>query len=163
MAYSFLDLANEILESASEPLTYQQMWDVGKVAGLTEKLKSKGKTPWATLGSIIHVDVKDNPNSAFIKVGKRPARFFLRSRQSEITDALLQKIEIDEVKKPELKTSFEERDLHPLISYFPYANLSFSRGRSIFTKTILHEKSKRKGYNEWLHPDVVGVYLPLDD
>ncbi len=49
------------------------------------------------------------------------------------------------------------------LSYFAYANPSFSRGRSIFTKTIFHAKSKRKGYNEWLHPDVVGVYLPLDD
>jgi hypothetical protein len=163
MAYSFLDFAREILKSASAPLTYQQMWDVGKLSGLTGKVKTKGKTPWQTLGAQIYVDVRDNPNSDFVKVSKRPARFFLKSRQSELSDSLLKKIELEEAKKPDPKTSYEERDLHPLLSYFVYANPSFSRGRSIFTKTIFHEKSKRKGYNEWLHPDVVGVYLPLDD
>ena len=163
MAYSFLDLAREILKSTLTPLTYQQMWEAGKVAGLTEKVKTKGKTPWHTLGAQMYVDVKDNPNSDFVKVSKRPARFFLKNRQSELTNAFLQKIDIEEAKKPEPKTTYQERDLHPLVSYFAYANPSFSRGRSIFTKTIFHAKSKRKGYNEWLHPDVVGVYLPLDD
>ena len=80
-----------------------------------------------------------------------------------MSDTLLEKIEIEESKKPAPKTSYPERDLHQLLSYFVYANPTFSRGRSIFTKTIFHENSKRKGYNEWLHPDIVGVYLPLED
>ena len=84
MAYSFLDLAREILQSASTPLTYQQMWEAGKVADLAGKVKTKGKTPWQTLGAQIYVDVRDNPNSDFVKVGKRPARFFLKSRQSTL-------------------------------------------------------------------------------
>lgn len=50
-----------------------------------------------------------------------------------------------------------------MLTYFAYANPSFNRGRSILTKTIFHEKSTRPGYNEWIHPDVVGFYLPLDD
>jgi len=50
-----------------------------------------------------------------------------------------------------------------LLTYFAYANPSFNRGRSIFTKTIFHEKSSKAGYNEWIHPDMVGFYLPLDD
>ena len=35
----------------------------------------------------------------------------------------------------------------------------------VHTKTIYHEKSKRKdkGANEWLHPDLVGFYFPLKD
>ena len=28
---------------------------------------------------------------------------------------------------------------------------------------MYHEKSKKAGYNEWIHPDMVGFYLPLDD
>ena len=44
-----------------------------------------------------------------------------------------------------------------------YANPTFNRGRSILTKTIYHEKSQRSGYNEWIHPDIVGFYLPLED
>ncbi len=163
MAYSFLDLAKEVLNSISTPLTYQQIWDAAKVAGLAGKVKTRGKTPWQTLGALLYVDVRDNAHSRFIKVGKRPARFFLKSRQDDLSDTLLEKIEIEEYKKPAPKTSYHERDLHPLLSYFVYANPTFSRGRSIFTKTIFHENSKRKGYNEWLHPDIVGVYLPLGD
>ena len=163
MAYSFLDLAKEILKSASTPLTYQQIWDAAEDRGLTEKVRTKGKTPWQTLGARLYVDVRDDPNSDLVKVSKRPARFVLKSRQSEFPNALLKKIEIDEAKKPEPKTSYKETDVHPLLSYFASANPSFSRGRTILTKTIFHEKSKRKGYNEWLHPDMVGVYLPLDD
>lgn len=163
MAYSFLDLAEEVLKSVPNPMTYQQVWDSARKAGLNSKVKTKGKTPWHTMGAQLYVDVRDNPDSRFVKVGKRPARFFLKKRQDELSEALLQKIEIEEAKKPEPKTAYKERDLHPLLTYFVYANPTFSRGRSIFTKTIFHESSRRKGYNEWLHPDIVGVYLPLGD
>jgi hypothetical protein len=163
MAYSFLDLAGDVLKSVTAPLTYQQCWEEGQKKGLTTKVKTKGKTPWQTMGARLYVDVRDNADSRFVKVGKRPTRFFLKSRQSELSEALLRKIEIAEAKKPEPKTSYHERDLHPLLTYYVYANPTFSRARSIFTKTIFHESSRRKGFNEWLHPDLVGMYLPLDD
>jgi len=163
MAYSFLELAEEVLKSATVPMTYQQCWEEGQKHGLTTKVKTKGKTPWQTMGARLYVDVRDNVESRFIKVGKRPTRFFLKSRQSEMSDALLRKIEISDITKPEAKTPYQERDLHPLLTYYVYANPTFSRGRSVFTKTIFHEGSRRKGYNEWLHPDLVGMYLPLDD
>lgn len=44
--YSFLDLANEILKAATQPLTYQEVWQVGKEKGLTDKIRTSGKTPW---------------------------------------------------------------------------------------------------------------------
>lgn len=163
MAYSFLDLAEEVLKSTTVPLSYQQCWKEGQVKGLNKKVKTKGKTPWQTMGAQLYVDVRDNPNSRFVNVGKRPTRFFLKSRKSELSDALLKKVEAEEAKKPAPKTTYHERDLHPLLTYYVYANPTFSRGRSIYTKTIFHESSRRKGYNEWLHPDLVGVYLPLDD
>ena len=163
MAYSFLELAAEVLKKERAPLTFQQIWEQAKSSGLAAKVKTKGKTPWNTLGARLYVEVRDNLESKFIKVGKRPARFFLRSRENDVSETLVQKIEIEEAKKPAPKTAYCERDLHPLLTYFVYASPAFSRGRSIFTKTIFHEASKRKGFNEWLHPDVVGVYLPLDD
>ncbi|MCH8818876.1 MAG: hypothetical protein IIB03_00975 [Acidobacteria bacterium] len=95
MTYSFLDLAEEVLKSVTNPMTYQQVWDSAKNAGLNSKVKTKGKTPWHTMGAQLYVDVRDNPDSRFIKVGKRPARFFLRKRQDELSEALLQKIEIE--------------------------------------------------------------------
>lgn len=163
MTYSFLDLAEEVLKPASAPMTYQQIWEEAKTKRLVHKVKTRGKTPWQTLGAQLYVDVRDNPNSRFVKVGRRPARFFLKSRESDISDELLQRIEVEEAKTPSSKTSYRERDLHPLLAYFVYANPTFSKGRRIFTKTIFHEKSKHRGYNEWIHPDMVGVYFPMED
>lgn len=50
-----------------------------------------------------------------------------------------------------------------VVAYFAYANPGFNRGRSIYTKTIFHENSLKKGYSEWVHPDMVGFYLPIED
>jgi uncharacterized protein len=163
MANSYLDLAVEVLKTARQPLTYQEMWEAAKTSGVSAQIKTTGKTPWQTLGAQLYVDVRDNPESQFIKVGKRPARFFLKSRQSEIPSDLVSEIEKKEAKQAAITPKFKERDLHPLLAYFAYANPSFNRGRSIYTKTILHEKSVKQGYNEWVHPDMVGFYLPLED
>lgn len=163
MSYSFINVAEDVMKSSVTPLTVQQIWEVAKGSSFISKLKTKGKTPWATLGARLYVDVRDNPQSKFIQVGKRPARFFLKERSAELSDNILQKIEIEESKKKSPDTAYQERDLHPLLTYFVYANPIFSRGRSIFTKTIFHEASRRRRFSEWLHPDLVGVYLPIDD
>lgn len=161
--YSFLDLASDVLKQAAQPMTYQEIWQAACDKGLASKIDTSGKTPAQTLGARLYVEVRDNAGSQFIPVGKRPVRFFLRVRQSELPEDAASKIEKAEVKKPEPKASYHERELHPLLTYFAYANPSFNRGRSIFTKTIFHEKSSKAGYNEWIHPDMVGFYLPLDD
>ncbi|MCK5690991.1 hypothetical protein KAI87_17040, partial [Myxococcota bacterium] len=103
------------------------------------------------------------PKTRFVKIGSRPARFFLKERNSELPKDILQKLDKLEQKHEVKKSSFTERQLHPLLTYFAYTNPTFSRGRGILTKTIFHEKSSKKGgYNEWMHPDLVGFYLPLE-
>jgi len=163
MSYSFLELASEVLKHSSKPLTYQEIWQVAHEKGLTGKIGSSGKTPWQSLGARLYVEVRDNDASEFIKVGKRPVRFFLKERGAELPPDVADKIEKEDIKRGEKKTSFQERDLHPLLTYFAFANPAFNRGRSLFTKTIHHEKSSKAGYNEWIHPDIVGFYLPLED
>lgn len=79
---SFLDLAYDILKATAMPLTYQEVWEVGKEKGLTNKIRTSGKTPWQSLGAPLYVEVRDNEESRFIKVGKRPARFFLKEREA---------------------------------------------------------------------------------
>lgn len=141
MNYSFLDLAYDVLKQTAKPLTYQEIWQAGQEKRLTTKVETAGKTPWQTLGARLYVEVRDNDASKFIPVGKRPTRFFLKERQAELPPDAAKRFEKEEGKKVEKKTEFHERDLHPLLTYFAYANPSFNRGRSIFTKTILHEKS----------------------
>lgn len=139
MSYSFLDFAHDALKQAPKPLTYQEVWAFGVEKGLASKLNTSGKTPDQSVGAQLYVDVRDNELSSFIKVGKRPARFFLRERAGEIQPDAIAKIEKEEAKKPEHKASFHERDLHALLTYFAYSNLPFNRGRAIHTKTVYHE------------------------
>lgn len=163
MNYSFLDLAYDVLKQATKPMVYQEIWHIAQEKGISAKLDTTGKTPWQSLGARLYVEVRDNTDSKFIKVGTRPTRFFLKERAEEISPDAIGKLDREEGKKIEPKTTYHERDLHPLLTYFAYSNPSFNRGRSIFTKTILHEKSLKGGYNEWIHPDMVGFYLPLED
>lgn len=162
--YTFLDFAEETLRTASKPLTFQEIWSIGKDAGFHAKLSISGKTPWQTLGARLFVDIRDNSESLFIKVGKNPARFFLLNRRDELTPEDLK--EYGRVKSPIRKEngfSFHERLLHPLLAYYAFTNTSFNRGRQIYTKTIYHEKSKHNTLSEWVHPDMVGFYSPIED
>ncbi|MBN1459946.1 MAG: hypothetical protein JXA57_10430 [Armatimonadetes bacterium] len=163
MAYSFMDLAADVLASAETPLTYQEIWSTGQQAGLAGKVRTVGKTPWNTLGAQLYVDVRDNEASRFIKIGKRPARFFLKARSAEITDEVAARIEIAAERPQKAASGYMERDLHAVLTYFAYANPAFNRGRQVITKTIFHEKSKGGGYQSWTHPDIVGFSVPLED
>lgn len=163
MSYSYIDLAVEVLEQVPQPMVYNEIWQTAVKRGLDAKLGPTGKTPWQSLGARLFLDVRDNENSKFIKVGARPARFFLKSRKDEIKPDTVDKIEIAESKQSAKQSGYNERDLHPLLTYYANSNPSFNRGRSIYTKTIFHEKSTKGGYNSWIHPDMVGFYLPVDD
>ena len=87
----------------------------------------------------------------------------MAARSSEVSQDLIEKINLEQRKEKRESDHYEERDLHPLLTYFAYSNPAFNRGRNIFTKTIFHEKSKKSGYSEWLHPDLVGFYLPIEE
>lgn len=120
--YSYLEFAEETLEASSEPLIYQDIWELGKEKGFSLKLATKGKTPWASLGSYLFVDVRDNPKTKFIKVGKNPTRFYLKNRElsknieNELNEKELKSIPVEKVK------DWNERELHQVFAYFAYAN-----------------------------------------
>lgn len=160
----FLQFAEKVLQQSEVPLIYQDIWKKGVELGFDKLLKTNGKTPWQTIGAQLFVDVRDNDKSIFFKVGKRPAKFFLKAKESQLTDDIIENIDQDvAVPEKKSKTAYHERELHPLLSYFAYANSQFNRGKAILTKTIFHEESKKTGLNEWVHPDIVGVYIPIED
>jgi len=160
--YTVLDFAKDILQDSKKPLLYQEIWDIGKNTQYVIKLGLTGKTPWQSLGARLFIDVRDNPDSLFIKVGKNPARFFLKSKKDELSPNILNELQKEEIKVIK-KNDFMERDLHPLMAYFAYTNIDFNKGKAIYTKTIFHEKSKKSGLNEWIHPDMIGFYIPIED
>lgn len=160
---TFLELAQEILQKAELPLTYREIWERGEKMGLVAKVSGKGKTPQETLGARLYVDVKDNTNSILLKIGSRPARFWLKARENEIKEseieAKIEKEEQQEIKNKE--KNFLEKDLHPWLVNFLYHNQRFN----LHCKTINANTSKnaKGGLNEWIHPDIVGIHFPFDD
>lgn len=150
--YTFLDMAQEVLETEKKPMTVSQIWKCGENLHLTEKVGSTGKTPINTLQARLYIDIRDNAKSMFMQTSKRPSTFYLKDKDIENEEIAPQD---DEVR------GYNERDLHILLSSFVYARPEFH----CVTKTIYHEKSNKikKGYNQWLHPDIVGIYFPFED
>ncbi len=153
---NFLELAEHIVKTVNQPLTPNEIWEKARELGLDQKLNSKGKTPWASIGARLYVDIRDNPNSRFVPIGKRPTRFGLKNVTLNDLQAVNQQVPILKSEK------FNERDLHPLLVKFADTYYHF-RGAKL--KTIFHENSNKakKGYNKWLHPDLVGVYFSFND
>jgi uncharacterized protein len=130
-------------------MTTEEIWSYAEKIGH----KTKGKTPWATISAKIYVNMRDMPDSSpFIKIDSKPKKFFLKSLEHTISVLHVS----EEVEKPQ-KTKYLERELHPFLVY--YANTYMN----IYTKTIFHEKSSKKSYTQWLHPDLVGVSFPINE
>ena len=152
------ELAKQVIQQANQPLSTNEIWEKAVQLGLDKQSNLKGKTPWATLGARLYTDVRDNPNSIFEPVGKNPKRFGLKNitaNQPLIVPAVI----VEPIVKIE---KFTERDLHPLLVKFAD---SFFHFRGAKLKTIFHENSlkQKKGYNKWIHPDLVGVYFSFND
>jgi len=116
---------------------------------------SQGKTPWRSIGSQVYVDMRDNPNSDFIKTGSRPKRFYLRYLSEG--KAGIEIVDKQPVRFKEAERKYSEKDLHPFLAYIAFFNFK------AYTKTIEHVKSKKDQYGEWVHPDMVGIYFPFKE
>lgn len=153
---TFLDLAKQILEQNRRPMTAPAIWQFAADHGLDKLLQSSGKTPDASLGARLFVDVQ-KPNSEFIKVGARPASFYLKALSTE-GSLPVSSIEPSETRLTR-RTEIIERDLHPLLVWFA------DNTWAAHCRTIFHEKSTKKSekQNQWIHPDIVGFSLTTQD
>ncbi|MBK8569166.1 MAG: HrgA protein [Nitrosomonadales bacterium] len=162
-SYTFNELIVEVLQKSGIPMSSEEIWEKAVERHLDQKIGSTGKTPWATIGARIYTNIKEAPSSSiYVQVSKRPTKFTLRSLYLNPTQT--ENIVAQQIKTKEegiAKSKFHERDLHPLLVKYLFSDPHFSCN----TKTIFHENSikKSKGANEWLHPDLVGVYFPFSD
>lgn len=157
MTSTFLKIAEQVLDNVKKPLDVTEIWDTAKKLGLDKELNSTGKTPWRSIGAQIYVSIKDDEkNTPFYQTTKRPAKFFLKKYSNLVTEEEVE----NTLNSTEEKLKVLERDLHPLLVKFVNSDSHFKA----HVRTIFHENSKRnkKGYNEWLHPDLVGVYFPFE-
>ena len=148
---TFLELAEKVLKEEKRFLSPSEIWKVVIAKGYDSQLRSRqGKTPAATLYSAMLTDERGNPGTAFIKFGDRPARYYLRALAQQPAD--LEKAASVEVKVPEIY-EYTESQLHPFLAHF--VHLKFSA----YSKTIQHNKSRKKEFGEWVHPDMIGVFI----
>lgn len=153
---TFLELAKRVLDEERKPLSADEIWTVAKVKGYDQLLGSEGKTPWATLAAQLYVNVRDRKDSPFAKVGTRPKRFVLRGHWG---DAELQALDVEggQVAATASRPDYLEKDLHPFLAFYAHFYLR------AYTKTIQHSRSEKKEFGEWIHPDMVGCYFPVED
>lgn len=149
---TFNELAIKVIKETRVPMSIDEIWTYAQQKNYDTYVGSKGKTPCNTLGARIYVDIRDNPDTPFVKFDSKPRKFFLKELQQQTTI-----LEVEKNKAITKCTSYSERDLHPLLSYFVNTYLN------VYTKTIYHERSLKKSYNKWLHPDIVGVNFPIGE
>ncbi len=153
---TFLDLAKRVLDEEKKPLNGEEIWQIAQAKGYDKLVGTKGLTPGRTIGAQLYVHIRDRKDSPFAKTGGRPKRFLLRTL---LTNDQLQELEQQQEGTPKgaKKINYLERELHPFLAY--YANFYLKA----YTKTINHSKSDKKEFGEWIHPDMVGCYFPVED
>lgn len=162
---TFWDIIERTIEKVGTPLSAKEIWDKANELGTIGDYNTTGKTPWATIAAYCYTDINNNgDDSMVIQTSGRPAQFFLRKleRTIDLTKVQQEKEkEIAKKEKEEIKKKFHERDLHSVLVAYTFGDTHFKAN----LKTIYHENSSKatKGQNEWLHPDLVGVYFPFRD
>lgn len=151
---TYRDVAIETLRRIQKPLTGDEIWEHAVQLGMDKRVRTVGKTPSATIVALIYVALANDPSTPFIKVGRRPVRFFLKELANKLSPDNLQQ----QALRPEepTRSKLRERDIHPLMAYFGYSQMG------LYCKTIRHERSHKGSKSEWLHPDIVALFMPID-
>ncbi len=147
---TFLQLAQKVLAEEKREMSPQDIWDTAAMKGYDKLVESKGKTPWQSLGAMLYVDVRDNPNTAFAATHSRPKTFYLKDTVVNNTIAM-------PAAESRSKPSYLEKDLHPFLVYYGHNYLK------AHIKTISAQRSEKKEFGEWVHPDAVGCYFSFQD
>ncbi|RVY30496.1 HTH domain-containing protein [Helicobacter pylori] len=162
------EIGKKVLEQAERPLSVKKIWERACEMGL-DKERNGGKILPHSLGSQLGEHDIPNDKKQFYVARKEGGAFFywLKSREREFPpqetpDAKEEddeQIECSDTAKKQ-KTSFDERDLHPLLVKFLDEDPNFK----LLCKTIRHEECKKGegGECKWNYPDIVGVYFPYN-
>lgn len=161
---TFWNIIEQTIEKVGTPLSPREIWDKANEVGTLGDFTTSGKTPWATIGAYCYTDIqRGGERSLIVQTSERPAQFYLRKLLADKNIEKIQEAKDSEAVRKEKKENkkFHERDLHAILVTYLYADAHFKAN----AKTVYHESSQRnvKGQNEWLHPDLVGVYFPFRD
>ncbi|RVZ97468.1 HTH domain-containing protein [Helicobacter pylori] len=165
---TYIELGKKVLERAGKPLSVKEIVEKACEMGL-DKECNDGKILSHSLGSQLGEHNIKEEDKQFYVARKEGKTFFywLKSREREFPPQKTldakeeddEQIECSDAAEKQ-KTSFNERDLHPLLVKFLDTDLNFK----LLCKTIYHENCKKGkgGECRWNYPDIVGVYFPYN-
>ena len=112
------------------------------------------KTPPSTVSALLGDFIRLG-DTRVKRIKESGSYFYYLTKNEENIGLDLLTGEIDTEKKKikgsSKSNSYEERDLHKLLS-------SYLKNTDIYSKTIFHEQSNGKDSNQiWTHPDMVGI------
>lgn len=111
--------------------------------------KTPGSTVSAALGDFIRNG--DTRIKRIKQEGGTYSYYLTKNEQNIGIEVLTGATETETIKKLEKVKTYDERDLHKLLS-------SYLKNTGIYSKTIFHEQSNGKDSNQiWTHPDMVGI------
>ena len=108
------------------------------------------KTPEATISALLGDFIRKNDSRVRrTKANSGTYFYYLSKNEQDLTDT---PIESSPKKESKVKKTYQERDLHKLLS-------SYLKNKNIYSKTILHEESKnsKDDHQKWIHPDMIGI------
>jgi len=109
-------------------------------------------TPEATVSAALTSFIQhEDTRIKRIKVQDGKYSYYLtKNEESIVANEIVQTTDLVKKKSEKTKT-YDERDLHKLLS-------SFLKNGNVYSKTIYHEQSNGKDSNQiWTHPDMVGI------
>lgn len=144
--------------------TLKSLEDIGGLTNYAEVLNhilakkyfdfGAGKTPGSTVSAVLGDFIRNGDTRVKrIKQEGGTYSYYLTKNEDKIgVDVISDATETITVKKADKTKTYDERDLHKLLS-------SYLKNTGIYSKTIFHEQSTYgKDNNQiWTHPDMVGI------
>ncbi|EJB67736.1 HTH domain-containing protein [Helicobacter pylori] len=165
---TYKEIGKKVLEQAEKPLSTKEIFEKACEMGL-DKERNGGKILPHSLGSQLGEHDTSNDEKQFYVAREEKGTYYywLKSREREFPPQETPDAKEEDDEQSECsdtaekqKTSFNERDLHPLLVKFLDKDLNFK----LLCKTIRHNKCKKGegGECRWNYPDIVGVYFPYN-
>jgi hypothetical protein len=115
----------------------------------------EARTPGSTISAVLGEFIRkgDTRVKRIKQQGGTYSYYLTKNEQNIAIDVLSGETETQTTlpKKPTKTKTYEERDLHKLLS-------SYLKNTDTYSKTIFHEQSNGKDNNQiWTHPDMVGI------
>lgn len=112
----------------------------------------EAKTPASTISAFLGDFIRNGDTRVKrIKETGGTFSYYLTKNEDKLDIESVVPLTIQENKKTAKTVTYEERDLHKLLS-------SYLKTTDIYSKTIFHEQSNRTDeHQKWIHPDLVGI------